>query len=43
MNIENNEILIEKNARRGGAEVAGWTLDQKIGVRFPVGPLMARR
>ena len=36
-------------ARRGGAEVAGWTLDRKIQVRFPaypsprVGPLMARR
>ena len=36
-------------ARRGGVEVAGWTVDQKIRVRFPgipslrVGPLMARR
>ena len=36
-------------ARRGGAEVAGWTLDREIRVRFPrlpsprVGPLMARR
>ena len=25
-------------ARRGGAEVAGWTLDRKIGVRFPAYP-----
>ena len=25
-------------ARRGGAEVAGWTLDRKIRVRFPAYP-----
>ena len=24
--------------RRGGAEVAGWTLDRKIRVRFPANP-----
>ena len=27
-----------KMARRGGAEVAGWTLDWKIRVRFPAYP-----
>ena len=30
--------FITINARRGGAEVAGWTLDRKIRVRFPVYP-----
>ena len=36
-------------ARRGGVEVAGWTVDRKTRVRFPVylhrvwAPLMARR
>ena len=25
-------------ARRGGAEVAGWTLDREIRVRFPAYP-----
>ena len=25
-------------ARRGGVEVAGWTLDRKIRVRFPAYP-----
>ena len=25
-------------ARRGGAEVAGWTVDRKIRVRFPAYP-----
>ena len=29
---------IETEARRGGAEVAGWTLDRKIQVRFPAYP-----
>ena len=28
----------ERMARRGGAEVAGWTLDRKIRVRFPAYP-----
>ena len=28
----------KSRARRGGAEVAGWTLDRKIRVRFPAYP-----
>ena len=31
-------IWIIFHARRGGAEVAGWTLDRKIRVRFPTYP-----
>ena len=30
--------VIFTRARRGGAEVAGWTLDRKIRVRFPTYP-----
>ena len=43
-NIINNTIvkvkinLLLRLARRGGAEVAGWTLDRKIQVRFPAYP-----
>ena len=32
------DVSIHKAARRGGAEVAGWTLDWKIRVRFPAYP-----
>ena len=32
------KIVLEKIARRGGAEVAGWTLDRKIRVGFPTYP-----
>ena len=41
--------LYPSNARRGGAEVAGWTLDREDPGSIPrlpsprVGPLMARR
>ena len=38
---QDREYLIEYRiwiARRGGAEVAGWTLDRKIRVRFPAYP-----
>ena len=34
--IDLNSLMRE--ARRGGAEVAGWTLDRKIRVRFPAYP-----
>ena len=33
-----HELYYMYNARRGGAEVAGWTLDRKIRVRFPAYP-----
>ena len=31
-------MFYPKTARRGGTEVAGWTLDRKIRVRFPAYP-----
>ena len=31
-------IFLQFGARRDGAEVAGWTLDRKIQIRFPVNP-----
>ena len=31
-------LHVSPSARRGGAEVAGWTLDRKIRVRFPAYP-----
>ena len=31
-------VLLLRLDRRGGAEVAGWTLDRKIRVRFPAYP-----
>ena len=34
----NNKFTHSPIARRGGAEVAGWTLDRKIRVRFPAYP-----
>ena len=33
-----NEQHFNRKACRGGAEVAGWTLDRKIRVRFPAYP-----
>ena len=33
-----NITVYNSLARRGGAEVAGWTLDRKIRVRFPAYP-----
>ena len=32
------KTLYRSTARRGGAEVAGWTLDREIRVRFPAYP-----
>ena len=34
----NGNKFTNPDARRGGAEVAGWTLDRKIRVRFPAYP-----
>ena len=31
-------LVLEFNDRRGSIEVAGWTVDQTIQVRFPVYP-----
>ena len=36
--IDENPIPLQRIARRGGAEVAGWTLDRKIWVWFPAYP-----
>ena len=36
--VSNDGKVFFTIARRGGAEVAGWTLDRKIRVRFPAYP-----